>query len=115
LTGDERLICLLARRDDKDYRPEHQLPPGGQAVVFKATHKITGAPVAIKRPRRRDEDSLMRILREIEAMTRFGGHRNVVPVLSAAGLVNYPAEWWHWSYGDQYLAFQAGRFCVLSR
>lgn len=25
-------------------------------------------------------------------------------VLSAAGLVNYPTEWWHWSYGDRYWA-----------
>jgi len=84
LTGDEQLICLLARGDDKDYRPEHELAPGGQAVVFKAAHKITGASVAIKRPRRRDEDSLKRMLREIEAMARFGGHRNVVPVLDAS-------------------------------
>lgn len=84
LTDDEQLICLLARREDKDYRPEHELAPGGQAVVFKATHKITGAHVAIKRPRRRDEDSLRRMLREIEAMTRFGGRRNVVPVLDAS-------------------------------
>ncbi|MGW5969252.1 M15 family metallopeptidase [Streptomyces sp. NPDC055186] len=26
--------------------------------------------------------------------------------LTAAGLVNYPTEWWHWSYGDRYWAFQ---------
>ncbi|MFI6678670.1 M15 family metallopeptidase [Kribbella sp. NPDC050470] len=25
-------------------------------------------------------------------------------VLSAAGLVNYPTEWWHWSFGDRYWA-----------
>ena len=24
--------------------------------------------------------------------------------LSGAGLVNYPAQWWHWSYGDRYWA-----------
>lgn len=24
--------------------------------------------------------------------------------LSAADLVNYPTEWWHWSYGDRYWA-----------
>jgi D-alanyl-D-alanine dipeptidase len=28
--------------------------------------------------------------------------------MSAAGLVNHPAEWWHWSYGDRYWAFQTG-------
>jgi D-alanyl-D-alanine dipeptidase len=25
--------------------------------------------------------------------------------LTAAGLVNYPARWWHWSYGDRFWAF----------
>lgn len=28
--------------------------------------------------------------------------------LSAAGLVNYPTEWWHWSYGDRYWALATG-------
>ncbi len=27
-------------------------------------------------------------------------------VMSEAGFVNYPTEWWHWSYGDKYWAFQ---------
>jgi D-alanyl-D-alanine dipeptidase len=26
-------------------------------------------------------------------------------VLTAAGLVNYPTEWWHWLYGDRYWAY----------
>ncbi|PBC70144.1 D-alanyl-D-alanine dipeptidase [Streptomyces sp. TLI_235] len=29
--------------------------------------------------------------------------------LSAAGFVNYPTEWWHWSYGDRYWAMATGR------
>ncbi|MCX4972740.1 M15 family metallopeptidase [Streptomyces sp. NBC_00620] len=28
--------------------------------------------------------------------------------LKAAGLVNYPTEWWHWSYGDRYWALTTG-------
>ncbi|MFE2495923.1 M15 family metallopeptidase [Streptomyces scopuliridis] len=28
--------------------------------------------------------------------------------LIAAGLVNYPTEWWHWSYGDRYWALTNG-------
>ncbi|GGZ60879.1 D-alanyl-D-alanine dipeptidase [Streptomyces inusitatus] len=28
--------------------------------------------------------------------------------LGAAGLVNYPTEWWHWSYGDRYWALMTG-------
>jgi D-alanyl-D-alanine dipeptidase len=28
--------------------------------------------------------------------------------LASAGLVNYPTEWWHWSYGDRYWARATG-------
>lgn len=33
--------------------------------------------------------------------------------LSGAGLVNYPTEWWHWSYGDRYWAYMTGREAAL--
>lgn len=29
----------------------------------------------------------------------------LINALETGGFVNYPAEWWHWSYGDQYWAF----------
>lgn len=28
--------------------------------------------------------------------------------LCASGFVNYPTEWWHWSYGDRYWAYVVG-------
>ncbi|WP_028645214.1 M15 family metallopeptidase [Nocardioides sp. URHA0020] len=36
-------------------------------------------------------------------------HRDLLAaVLGAHGLVNYPTEWWHWSYGDRYWALLTG-------
>ena len=36
-------------------------------------------------------------------------HRELLArVLGGAGLVNYPTEWWHWSYGDRYWALTTG-------
>ncbi|MGW0626314.1 M15 family metallopeptidase [Streptomyces sp. NPDC002758] len=36
-------------------------------------------------------------------------HRDILSTaLTAAGLVNYPTEWWHWSYGDRYWALMTG-------
>ncbi|HWD63188.1 MAG TPA: M15 family metallopeptidase [Humibacter sp.] len=32
----------------------------------------------------------------------------LVKALAGAGLVNYPTEWWHWSYGDRYWAVTTG-------
>ncbi|MFG2177492.1 M15 family metallopeptidase [Streptomyces abikoensis] len=41
--------------------------------------------------------------KNIGAKARY--HRRILAsVLTKAGLVNYPTEWWHWSYGDRYWA-----------
>ncbi|MGA5300547.1 M15 family metallopeptidase [Nucisporomicrobium flavum] len=34
--------------------------------------------------------------------------RVLIDALTAVGLVNYPTEWWHWSYGDRYWALTTG-------
>lgn len=33
----------------------------------------------------------------------------LIDILSTAGFVNYPTEWWHWSYGDRYWAHQSNQ------
>lgn len=41
-------------------------------------------------------------------------HRSLLArVLGGAGLVNYPTEWWHWSYGDRYWALVTGAPAAL--
>jgi len=41
-------------------------------------------------------------------------HRDLLAgTLGAAGLVNYPTEWWHWSYGDRYWALISGAPAAL--
>ncbi len=39
--------------------------------------------------------------------------RVLCEALSGAGLVNYPPEWWHWSYGDRYWAAVTGSECSI--
>jgi D-alanyl-D-alanine dipeptidase len=34
-------------------------------------------------------------------------------VLCREGLVNYPTEWWHYSYGDRYWALATGAAAAL--
>ncbi|MFI9555211.1 M15 family metallopeptidase [Nonomuraea endophytica] len=41
-------------------------------------------------------------------------HRAILgKALEEAGLINYPTEWWHWSYGDRYWAFTTGASFAL--
>jgi D-alanyl-D-alanine dipeptidase len=39
----------------------------------------------------------------ITALAR-AGRVLLAGVLGSAGMINYPTEWWHWSYGDRYWA-----------
>jgi D-alanyl-D-alanine dipeptidase len=39
--------------------------------------------------------------------------RILVCALRDVGLVNYPTEWWHWSYGDRYWAYRTGHAAAL--
>jgi D-alanyl-D-alanine dipeptidase len=41
-------------------------------------------------------------------------HRKILSAaLEPVGLVNYPTEWWHWSYGDRYWALSTGSSAAL--
>jgi len=40
---------------------------------------------------------------EISATAR-KNRKLLIEIMSSAGFVNYPTEWWHWSYGDRYWA-----------
>jgi len=37
-----------------------------------------------------------------------GGRRHLGRALTAEGFVNYPTEWWRWSFGDRYWALLTG-------
>jgi zinc D-Ala-D-Ala dipeptidase len=39
--------------------------------------------------------------------------RQLAECLEDEGLVNYPTEWWHWSFGDRYWAFVMGRASAM--
>ncbi|GIE76596.1 D-alanyl-D-alanine dipeptidase [Actinoplanes philippinensis] len=36
-------------------------------------------------------------------------HREIlITALTSVGMINYPTEWWHWSFGERYWAFTTG-------
>ena len=39
--------------------------------------------------------------------------RLLISVMEAVGFVNYPSEWWHWSYGDRYWAYHRKQLCAI--
>jgi eukaryotic-like serine/threonine-protein kinase len=78
------LLPWLARGKKTDYSMDPRpVDEGGQGAVFRAEHKHTRIPVALKRLRFHDDDSVHRMGREISAGKRYGSHPNVMPVLDA--------------------------------
>jgi D-alanyl-D-alanine dipeptidase len=56
-----------------------------------------------------DAFAYIRALQADNISDRARSHRDILSTaLTAAGLVNYPTEWWHWSYGDRYWALKTG-------
>jgi D-alanyl-D-alanine dipeptidase len=73
----------------------HLIDPAGQILDFLSPYSLMdprGAP--------RDAAGLTPEAR--------ANRRLLAEVLEPEGLTNYPAEWWHWSYGDQAWAYRGG-------
>jgi eukaryotic-like serine/threonine-protein kinase len=78
------LVKRLARETEADYPHESEpFAESTQSRVFRAEHRLTAAPVALKVRRLHDEESRRRMGREIAAGERYGSHPHVMPVLDA--------------------------------
>ncbi|GHJ36041.1 protein kinase [Streptomyces sp. TS71-3] len=77
-------VRAQARGNRKDYAL-NRLPEetGGQAEVFRAVHKATGAEVAFKRRSSEWEEPRARMRREIEVSQLLGRHPNYMPILDS--------------------------------
>ncbi|MGA3488218.1 serine/threonine-protein kinase [Micromonosporaceae bacterium DT55] len=75
-------LRLAAKGERRDYALEPKpIAEGGQAIVFSARHRASGARVAFKRLKIKNPENVARMRREVEAGQRFGDNAHVVPVL----------------------------------
>lgn len=120
----------------RDYRRQH--PDWSEAVLRRATNRFSapadakvppphttggavdvnllgpdGTPVDLVSPfALKDRQSAAMETRGLSTEAR----RNraiLAEALTSAGFSNYPAEWWHWSYGDQAWALRTGQDFAL--
>lgn len=85
-TPEWQVVRQQAQGERTNYRLDRAplAEPGGQGEVFRAIHKPSGVPVAMKRALSRTEDALARMRREIDVARALEGHRRVMPVLDAS-------------------------------
>lgn len=90
--------------------PEVAAHPTGAAVDLTLATE-DGAELAMGSPvNANDELSSGSCYTASEFMSRQArAHRDLlIEVMTHAGFVNYPSEWWHWSFGDRYWAVVTG-------
>ncbi|MGV9341243.1 AbiJ-related protein [Streptomyces sp. NPDC003688] len=77
-------VRSTAHGERRDYAcPREPVPDGGQADVFRATHKPTGTVVALKKLHQKypPERQVARMRREIEIGQLLSGHPHAMPIL----------------------------------
>jgi hypothetical protein len=77
-------VRRIAHGERRDYAcPRERVPDGGQADVFRATHKPTGTIVALKKLHQKypPERQVARMRREIEIGQLLAGHPHAMPIL----------------------------------
>lgn len=61
-----------------------------------------------------DTDDLLSFTNSTAISSEAKKNREIMSmVLAQAGFVNYPTEYWHWSYGDRYWAYHKNQSCAF--
>jgi D-alanyl-D-alanine dipeptidase len=105
--ADEEIGRLVSRH----VAPLHNAPHLGGAAIDVTLVDAAGAELWMGTPiDATPEQSGGRCYTDAADLdARASAHRALLcGVLSRVGFVNYPPEWWHWSYGDRYWAYVTG-------
>lgn len=103
-----KLVSPMIRQDGTKNIPPHST--GGAIDIYLINDK--GLPVDMgihPKDWMMDDDGSVSLTASQKISIEAQKNRKILShVLSAVGFINYPTEYWHWSYGDQYWAHHSG-------
>jgi D-alanyl-D-alanine dipeptidase len=104
-----KLVSPVINRDGSKNIPPHATGGAIDVYLINETGKLVDMGIQIKDWMEDTDGSLSRTSSShISAKAQH--YRNIMSkALSTIGFINYPTEYWHWSYGDRYWAYQTGR------
>lgn len=104
-----KLVSPVVNQDGSKNIPPHST--GGAIDVYLIDDQ--GQPVAMgihPKDWMDDEDGSVSLTASTIISAEAQHHRKIMSeVLSTVGFVNYPTEYWHWSYGDRYWAYHQNK------
>lgn len=104
-----KLVSPLMNKDGSQNTPPHST--GAAVDVYLIDEKGTPLDMGLLvKNWMEDKDGLLSQT-DSQHISREAQHNREMmgKALSSVGLINYPTEYWHWSYGDRYWAHQTGQ------
>jgi D-alanyl-D-alanine dipeptidase len=104
-----RLISPVINLDGTKNIPPHST--GGAFDIYLIDEQKQPLDIGIhpKDCREKNDGSLSQTNSTIISPEAKANRAIMNKALEGVGFVNYPTEYWHWSYGDRYWAYQLGR------
>lgn len=106
-TETTKLVSPVVNRDGSANIPPHST--GGAIDIYLLDEQGRAIDMGIHpKDWMEDLDGLVSLTDSTDISVEAQKNRKIMSsVLLAAGFVNYPTEYWHWSYGDRYWAYFA--------
>lgn len=104
-----KFISPLINMDESKNIPPHSTGGAIDVYLIDETGKMVDMGIQIK-DWMEDTDGSLSQTDSHHISAKAQHYRNIMSkALSTVGFINYPMEYWHWSYGDRYWAYQTGQ------
>jgi D-alanyl-D-alanine dipeptidase len=99
-----RLVSPVTHFDGSTNIPPHNTGAAVDIEIITATGELLDMGMTAEEWNAVDPDLCMTDCDLIDEKTK-QNRRLLLDVMQAHGFINYPTEWWHFSYGDRYWAY----------
>ena len=103
-----KLVSPVINRDKTENIPPHSTGAAFDVYLIDEHGEVVDMGIHPK-DWMQDNDGVLSLTASVHISPAAIKNRHIMSqALSAVGFVNYPTEYWHWSYGDRYWAFVQG-------
>lgn len=104
-----KLVSPVINKDGSQNTPPHSTGAAIDIYLIDTTGQPMAMGIQVKDWMDDKDGSLSQTNSQIISQSAQENRKIMNHVLQAVGFINYPTEYWHWSYGDRYWAHQTGQ------
>ena len=104
-----KLVSPILNRNGSQNIPPHSTGGAFDVYLIDTQGYLVDMGILVKDWMEDKEGSLSQTNSQIISQEAQEYRKIMDHVLSVVGFINYPTEYWHWSYGDRYWAYHTGQ------